>query len=73
MVVIVMNDDVWRLEMVIMEVYGVVVEAMKERVLFKKKVAQATVFLFLFIFLFFVLVFLCKIQPPFMSVMIKLI
>jgi hypothetical protein len=55
MVVIVMNDDVWRLEMVIMEVYGVVVEAMKERVLFKKKVAQATVFLFLF--LFFVLVF----------------
>jgi hypothetical protein len=71
MVVIVMNDDVWRLEMVIMEVYGVVVEAMKERVLFKKKVAQATVFLFLF--LFFVLVFLCKIQPPFMSVMIKLI
>jgi hypothetical protein len=71
MVVIVMNDDVWRLEMVIMEVYGVVVEAMKERVLFKKKVAQATVFLF--IFLFFVLVFLCKIQPPFMSVMIKLI
>jgi hypothetical protein len=52
MVVIVMNDDVWRLEMVIMEVYGVVVEAMKERVLFKKKVAQATVFLFLFIFCF---------------------